>query len=123
MDAFETWLQERDRAEIEWIISAVAATTDTADAEVERLRATREVARVLDRSGRRRQACEAQHRLRVCMLGVCDATGIRDRNRAGTTQVARAAGDVARALVAGEDVPGTQLLIRPFLGSVARVAS
>lgn len=123
VDAFEAWVRQRNRADLEWLIDAVVATTDTADAEVERLRATREVARVLDRSGRRRQACEAQHRVRLCMLGVCAETGIRDRNRAGTTRVARAAGDAARALVAGEDAPGAELLVRPFLGAVPRLAS
>lgn len=123
VDAFETWLRERDRSDVEWLITAVAATSDTTDAEIERRRALREVARVLQRSGRRRQACEAQHRLRLCMLGVCAETGVRDRNMTGTTRVARAAGDAARALVAGDDVPATALLIRPFLESVSRPVS
>ncbi len=114
---FEVWLGNRDRSDIEWLIDAVAATTETPDGEVERLRATREVVRLLQRSGRRRQAREAQHRVRLCALAVCASTGVLDLDRTGTTQVARAAGDVANALVAGPDAPCSEILIRPFLGA------
>lgn len=114
---FEVWLRNRDRADIEWLIDALAASTDTADGEVERLRATREVVRALHRSGRRRQACEAQHRVHLCALAVCADTGVLDHDRSGTIQMARAAGNVATALVAGADTPGSEFLIRPFLGA------
>lgn len=123
VDAFEIWLRNRDRADIEWLIDAIAAATDTADGEVERLRATREVVRLLHRSGRRRQAHEAQHRMRLCTLAVCESTGVLDRDRTGTTMVARAAGDAANALVAGADAPCSEVLIRPFLGAAFHRAS
>lgn len=117
VEAFERWLQERDRSDIEWLIDALAASTDTADAEVERLRATREVERRLARTGRRRQASEARHSVHVCAMAVCDATGVSSHDRAGSVQVARAAGEAATALVAGADEPCCELLIRPFLGA------
>ncbi len=123
VDDFEMWLRNRDRADIEWLIDALAASTDTTDGEVERLRATREVVRLLHRSGRSRQAHEAQHRVRLCALAVCESTGVLDRDRAGTIQVARAAGDAANALVAGADAPCSEVLIRPFLGAPLHRAS
>lgn len=112
---FESWLRGRDRADIEWLIDALAATTETPDGEVERLRATREVARRLGRAGRRREAREAQHRVHVCALAVCAGTGVLAEDRTGTVRVVRAAGDAASALVAGADAPCSELLIRPFL--------
>lgn len=115
VDDFEQWWQTCGRADIEWLIDALAAATDTADGEVERLRATREVARLLQRSRRRRQACEASHRVRVCALAACAATGVRAHDPVGATRVARAAGDVARGLVAGPDAPCSATLLRPFL--------
>ncbi|WP_436795933.1 hypothetical protein [Actinospongicola halichondriae] len=117
VDGFEAWLRDRDRAELVWLIGAIAATTDTPDGEVERLRATREVVRLLQRRGRRRQAREAQHEVRLCALAVCTDRGIREGDRAGTTHMARAAGDAARALVADPDAPCSEILIRPFLGA------
>lgn len=118
VDGFERWLRDRDRADIEWLIDALAATTETADGEVERLRASREVVRRVRQSGRRRQANEAQHRVHVCALAVCADTGVLDRDRAGTVQVVRAAGDAATALVVGADEPCCELLIRPFFGTM-----
>lgn len=115
IDDFERWWRTRDRADIEWIIDAVAATTDTTDGEIERLRATREVNRLLARSGRRRLACEVSHRVRLGVLEACAASGVRDDDPAGTTLVARAAGDAARGLVAAPDSPWCQALLRPFL--------
>ncbi len=117
VEEFAAWIRDRDRADLEWLIDAVTAATDTPDGEVERLQATREVLRLLHRSGRDRAALAAQHEVRRCALAVCTATGVRDHDPAGTTHMARAAGDAARALVADADAPCSEVLIRPFLAA------
>lgn len=116
IDDFERWWTGRCRADIEWLIDVVTAATETADGEVERLRATREVARSLARSGRRRAAGVASHRLRLCALAVCSDTGVRAADPDGVTLVCRAAGDAAEGIVAGADHPAARTLLRPFLG-------
>lgn len=119
IDTFERWWRTRDRADIEWVIDALVAATDTADGEVERWRATREIARVLDRSGLRRQACAASHRVRLCALAACSDTGVRAVDPDGATLVCRAAGDAAMALMAGDDRACSQALLRPFVTAPA----
>lgn len=119
VDGFEWWWRSRERADIEWIIAALAAATDTADGEVERWRATREIARALARSGRRREACAASHRVRLCALAACSDTGVRAVDPDGATLVSRAAGDAAMGLVAGADELCSEMLLRPFVGAPA----
>ncbi|MDZ7676505.1 MAG: hypothetical protein U5K30_15720 [Acidimicrobiales bacterium] len=119
VDGFERWWRSRERADIEWIMDALAAATDTADGEVERWRAMREIARVLARSGRRREACAASHRVRLCALAACSDTGVRAVDPDGATLVCRAAGDAAMGLVAGVDQPCSEMLLRPFVGAPA----
>lgn len=116
VEEFECWWETRDRADLQWLADAVAAALETADGTIERLRASREVARINDRAGRHRRACAASHRIRLSALQRCDETGLRSDDPAGTIRLARAAGSAAEALVAGSDRPCAQLLLRPFVG-------
>lgn len=123
VDDFERWWSGRRRADIEWLIDAVTAATETADGEVERLRATRDVTRALERSGRRRAAGVASHRIRVCALAACSDSGVRAVDPDGVTLVCRAAGEAAEALMAGEDEAATATLLRPFVGVLTGASS
>lgn len=114
VESFERWWRSCRRTDLEWLVDAVAAATDTTDAEVERLRAGRELARVVARTHRRRDACEAKHRLRVVAIEACASTGLRAADPAGATLLARAAGDAAFALVAAPGSACCETMIRPF---------
>lgn len=116
VEEFERWLRSRDRVDLEWMIHAVDAAVDTADGAVDRLRASREVARVLRRTGRHRLACETSHRIRLSALERCTETGVRAIDPGGSARLARAAGAAAEGLVAGTTRPCARLLLQPFQG-------
>lgn len=117
LDEFVHWWETRERSDLEWLLDAVGPDADTADDRVGRLRALREVGRTLRRTGRRRQACRAAHEAGAAALAACDATGISSEDRDGATRLARAAGDAARAIVAGCTGATADALLRPLLGT------
>lgn len=123
VDEFVTWLCCRERAEIEAVVHALEADRETADGEVCRLRAAREIGRSLRRTGRSRQAGVAAHRAASAAFETCVATGVCATHRGNATLVARAAGDAALGLVAGEQNAHTDVVLRPFLGSMVLTAS
>jgi hypothetical protein len=118
VDEFVSWLGCRDRAAIEAVVHALEADRETADGEVERLRATRQLGLSLRRRGRGRQAGVAVHRATEAALHACVTSGIGEGQRGRATLVARAAGDAALGLVAGEHNANTDAVLRPFLGSM-----
>lgn len=117
VDQFVDWLRTRDRGDIDRVVAALDATCDTADGQVGRLRGGRVVARELRRRGRCQQGCRAAHTAIEAAVEVCEITGLRDDDRAAATRLARAAGEAARALVAGVDSGDAHVLLRPFFGA------
>lgn len=114
VDEFVTWWRERERADIERMIDALDTVVGTADGEVGRLRAGAEVGALLRRSGRSRLGCRAAHRSSLAAIEACARTGVFDHDRSGAIQLARAAGDAARALLVGDGHAGVDELLRPF---------
>lgn len=117
VEEFVWWWQSKDRSDIERMLAALAAETETADGEVSWWRASTEVSAALRRRGQVRQGCTAAHRASAAAIDACTATGVRTIDRDGATRLARAAGDAARLLVAGVELPGTETLLRPFFGA------
>ena len=117
VDRFVEWLQARDRADLDWMLQALAQAHDTADGTVGWMRATHDVEVSLRRRGLMRDGCRAAHRATEAAVAACEATGLTAADRSGTTRLARAAGDAALGLVAGLGVPGTDTLLRPFFGA------
>lgn len=122
VEEFLRWWRCQNRDDIERMLAALVAETETADGEVGWWRASTEVSAALRRSGRVRQGCTAAHRASAAAMAVCTATGVRALDRDGATRLARAAGDAARVLVAGGQLPGTETLLRPFFGATVVVA-
>ena len=118
VEEFVRWLNCRDRDAIEAVVHALEADHDSAEGEIGRLRATRELGRALRRTGRTRQAGEAVHRAVAAALEACTTTGVCAAHRDHATLVARAAGDAALGLVVGEDNASTDAVLRPFLGAM-----
>lgn len=123
VEEFVQWLRDRDRQDIEDMVHALSTSRESADGEVCRLRATRELALALRRGGRARQAGEAAHRATVAVLGACTAAGLLQSDPAGVTMLARAAGDAAVGLVVGEQTASADAVLRPFFGSMLLTAS
>ena len=116
IDEFVQWWCGRSRADIEWMVEAIELTRETAGGTVCWIRAAHDVDVALRRAGRVRQACQAAHRATLAALDACASTGVSAVDRSAATLVARAAGDAARGLVAGEETPGAETLLRPFFG-------
>jgi hypothetical protein len=92
--------------QIEALAGVVRAELGSADGEVQWWRATLGVERSLRCARRGRLAGAAGHEASAAVLRAADAAGIRSTRRDDVTLVARAASDVARAIVAGgEQVP------------------
>ena len=118
VDEFVSWLCCRDRDEIEAVVHALEADRETADGEVGRLRATRELGSFLRRSGKGRQAGVAVHRATAAAREACTTSGMCESDPGHVTLVARAAGDAALGLVAGEHNASTDAVLRPFRGAM-----
>jgi hypothetical protein len=116
VDEFVQWWCARSRTDIEWMVEALELTRETAGGTVCWIRAAHDVDVTLRRAGRLRQACQAAHRATIAALDACATTGVAAADRSAATLVARAAGDAARGLVAGEQTPGAETLLRPFFG-------
>lgn len=114
IDDFERWWRVREHADIVRMIGAVDATPGTVDGEVCHARACAEVGALLRRSGRQRLGGRAAHQVRVAVVEACRRTGVLEEDRRGAIRLARAAGDAARVLVCGTNVPGTDELLAPF---------
>src|SRR5215831_13040221 len=106
-----------DGPDLVWLAQSLRHETGTADGEVAWWRATTAVSAILRRQHRSREAGLAAHRAAEMVLDIADR-GSDQVDRADATLVARAAADVARALVAGDTVPATSaatLLLQPFV--------
>lgn len=117
VDQFVQWLRSRSKGDLDWMLRALTDTHDTADGTVGWIRATHDVEVALRRSGRVRDACQAAHRATGAAMAACEATGLCASDRSGATRRARAAGDAALGLVAGDGSPGAETLLRPFFGA------
>ena len=117
VDEFVQWWCGRSRADIEWMAEALESNRETADSTVCWMRAAHDVDVALRRSGRVRQGCQAAHRATVAALDACATTGVSATDRSAATRVARAAGEAARGLVAGDTSASTEVLLRPFFGA------
>lgn len=120
VDEFVSWWGSRDRRDLDAVVAALDATTDTAGGEVGRLCGCMEVATTLRRNGRRQEACRAAHLTIEAAMRACETTGLRDDDRDAATRLARAAGEAARALVADVDSASAAALLRPFFGTGLR---
>jgi hypothetical protein len=90
--------------QIEGLAAALRAGHDTADGEVQWWRATLGVERSLRCARRGRAAGFAAHEASTAVLRAAEVAGIRSTSRDSVTLVARAASEVARAIVAAGDV-------------------
>ena len=95
---------------------------DTADSEVAWWKATLAVNASLRRQRRTREAGLAAHHASAAVLDAARICGLLDDDRDTVIAVARAASDVARALVAGH-VPGLPILAAEVLSSPFRRAT
>lgn len=91
--------------QIEGLATALRAEMGSAEGEVLWWRATMGVDRSLRCARRGRMAGAAAHDASAAVLRAAEAAGIRTTSRDAVTMVARAASDVARALVAGGGAP------------------
>jgi hypothetical protein len=98
------------------IASALRAEHDTADSEVTWWRATLAVNASLRRQRRTREAGLAAHVASSAVIEAARGCGVLDDDRDTAIAVARAASDVARAIVAGH-VPGLAVLAAEVLSS------
>jgi hypothetical protein len=99
-------------AEFAAIGAALRAEHNTADGEVAWWRATMAVNAALRRQRRTREAGLAAHHASAAVLDAARLCGAMDEDRDTVTAVARAASDVARALVAGHN--SGDVLYAPF---------
>lgn len=99
--------------QIEALAAVVRAELGSADGEVQWWRATLGVERKLRCARRGRLAGVAGHEASAAVLRAADAAGIRATRRDEVTLVARAASDVARALVAAGDQPPCRVAAIP----------
>jgi hypothetical protein len=98
------------------IASALRAERDTADSEVAWWRATLAVNASLRRQRRTREAGLAAHVASSAVIEAARGCGVLDDDRDIAIAVARAASDVARAIVAGH-VPGLPVVAAEVLAS------
>lgn len=91
--------------EIEGLAAVLRSELDSADGEVRWWRATLGVDRSLRCARRGRMAGAAAHEASAAVLRAADVAGVRASRRDEVTMVARAASDVARAIVAAGGVP------------------
>jgi hypothetical protein len=98
------------------VAAALRAEHDTADNEVAWWRATLAVNATLKRQRRTRQAGLAAHDASSAVMDAARRSGLIDEDRETAVVVARAAGEVARALIAGH-VPGLPLLAADVLSA------
>jgi hypothetical protein len=104
-DEFTQRLRGLKAEDIERIADAIRAELDSAEGEVAWWRATLEVSGALKRSRCSREASLAAHRAASVVVEAAHAAGLDgEEHRANVTAVARAAGEAARLLVAGEFV-------------------
>lgn len=118
VDDFVHWWRSRDRHDLEAIATALEAQRETAEGEVGRLRAVRDISVLLRRAGRARLGCEAAHRASVAAMSACTAAGVYDTDRRRAILLSRAAGDAALGLAAGERTASIDTVLRPFFGSM-----
>lgn len=98
------------------VAAGLRAEHDTADNEVAWWRATLAVNASLRRNRRTRQAGLAAHQAANAVLDAARRCGVIDDDRDTVIAVARAASEVARALVAGH-VPGLPILAADVLSA------
>ena len=104
---FTQRLEHLSAEEISAVAAQLRAEHDTADGEVAWWRATIAVSGALRRHRRTRVASVAAHRAAAAVVGAASVAGRGDDRRNDVTAVARAAAEVARVLVVGDedDVP------------------
>ena len=118
--AFTSRLKTLTGADIHVVAEALRHEIDTADGEVTWWRATTAVGATLRRQHRSRQAGLVAHEAAQSVLDAADRSG--GVQRADAILVARAASDVARALVAGPSAgtsSAAEVLLAPWAPLVA----
>lgn len=123
---FSDVLEHLGGDDIARVAAELRSDLSSAEGEVAWWRATIAVSGLLRRTHRTREASMAAHRAACAVVGAARIAGMGDERRDEVTQVARAAAEVARALVAGDgaEVPaavGESLLHawRPLVASAA----
>ena len=116
---FTARLNQLTAAEFTTIVAALRAEHDTADSEVAWWRATLAVNATLRRQRRTREAGLAAHEASTAVIEAARGCGVLEQERDTAIAVARAASDVARAIVAGH-VPGLPILAAEVLASPFR---
>jgi hypothetical protein len=117
---FTSRLRTMSAADIQRVADALRHEIDTADGEVTWWRATTTVGATLRRQHRSREAGLAAHEAAQSVIEAADRLGT--VGRADAILVARAASDVARALVAGSSAATTfaaDILLGPWRPLVA----
>jgi hypothetical protein len=103
VDEFTNWVGTLTRLDLERIADALRTELDSADGEVSWWRATVTVSSCLRRNRCSRQAGMAAHHVTAAVRTAAERTGLLDDDRDAVTMLARAASEVARGLVAGDD--------------------
>lgn len=109
LEDFITSWDTVNRDEVVRMIDGLRHDGDSAAGEIDRLRCCTELDATLRRSHRCVQAGRAGVRAGRAVLAACRRLEVLDDDRAGTTLLARAASDAARALVAGGSQAGVLL--------------
>jgi hypothetical protein len=113
---FTARLNRLTAEEFTTIVAALRAEHETADSEVAWWRATLAVNATLRRQRRTREAGLAAHHASTAVIEAARCCGVLENDRDTAIAVARAASDVARAMVAGH-VPGLPVLAADVLAS------
>jgi hypothetical protein len=113
---FTARLNRLTAEEFTTIVAALRAEHQTADSEVAWWRATLAVNATLRRQRRTREAGLAAHHASTAVIEAARGCGVLENDRDSAIAVARAASDVARAMVAGH-VPGLPVLAADVLAS------
>jgi len=116
-DEFTDRLNDLSGDVIEALADTLRHELDSVDGEVSWWRATIAIGATLKRHHRSREAGLAAHRASVAVLDAADRSAV-PVSREDTTLVARAASEVARALVADRDAPlphaATEVVLAPW---------
>ncbi len=116
-DQFTDRLNGLSADAIEAVANSLRHEMDSVDGEVSWWRATISINATLKRHHRSREAGLAAHRASVAVLDAADRSAV-PVSREDTTLVARAASEVARALIADRDAPlphtATDIVLAPW---------
>jgi hypothetical protein len=121
--AFQQRLEGLSGDEITSIAACLRNDLDSVDGELAWWRATLAVSGALRRHRRTRQASVAAHRASQAVLAAAASAGLDETHFGDITSVARAAAEVARAVVAGDGDAVPHALREPLLHAWLGIAA